>query len=94
MLRHNLFYRRIFKPAVAAAGLPDELRFHDLRHTCAALLIGAGHQQYEIMRHLGHSSIQVTIDTYGHLFPERAEAVADTLEGVLSRARAAGVDVR
>lgn len=35
-LRHNLFYRRIFKPAVVAAGLPGELRFHDLRHTCPA----------------------------------------------------------
>jgi integrase len=86
-LRHNLFYRRSYKPAVAAAGLPDALRFHDLRHTCAALLIGQGHQQYEIMRHLGHSSISVTVDTYAHLFPSRAEAVADTLEQVWAAAR-------
>jgi integrase len=69
-----------------AAGLPPEFRFHDLRHTCAALLIGEGHQQYEIMRHLGHSSITVTIDTHEHLFPSRAEAVADTLERVWAAA--------
>jgi hypothetical protein len=39
------------------------------------------------MRHLGHSSITVTVDTYAHLFPSRAEAVADTLEQVWAAAR-------
>jgi integrase len=41
-LRHNLFYVRHFKPAVIRAGLPSAFRFHDLRHTCAALLIAQG----------------------------------------------------
>lgn len=92
VLQHTNFYRRTYKPAVVVAGLPEALRFHDLRHTCAALLIGQGHQQYEIMRHLGHSSIQVTIDRYGHLFPDRAESVADTLEAVWAgRGEAASV---
>ncbi|HEX2705173.1 MAG TPA: hypothetical protein VHM65_05395, partial [Candidatus Lustribacter sp.] len=40
--RHSNFYRRIFRPAVAVAGLPASLRFHDLRHTCVALLIAQG----------------------------------------------------
>lgn len=40
-LRHHNFYRRHFKPALEAAGLPGTIRFHDLRHTCAALLINA-----------------------------------------------------
>lgn len=41
-LRHSNFYRRTFRPAVLATGLPERLRFHDLRHTCAALLIAQG----------------------------------------------------
>jgi integrase len=57
-LRRSNFARRHFKPAVKRAGLPFDLRFHDLRHTCVALLIDLGLQQYDVMRHLGHSSIQ------------------------------------
>lgn len=68
-LRHRSFYRRAFKPAAKAAGLPDELRFHDLRHTCAALLIARGAHPRAIMERLGHSTITVTLNTYGHLFP-------------------------
>jgi integrase len=41
-LNHRNFYRRHFRRAVTAAGLPERLRFHDLRHTCAALLISQG----------------------------------------------------
>ncbi|MFN0027366.1 MAG: tyrosine-type recombinase/integrase [Acidimicrobiales bacterium] len=91
-LRHNLFYRRTFKPAAAAAGLPDELRFHDLRHTCAALLIAGGAHPRAIMERLGHSTITVTLNTYGHLFPTLDAALADGLdatyrESVASAAR-------
>jgi integrase len=78
-LRHNLFYARHFKPAVLRAGLPEALRFHDLRHTCAALLIAqAGHPK-AIMERLGHSSIHFTLDRYGHLFPGLDEALTDGL---------------
>ena len=79
-LRHNLFYRRIFKPAAASAGLPDELRFHDLRHTCAALLIAQGAHPRAIMERLGHSTITVTLNTYGHLFPSLDAALSDGLD--------------
>ena len=79
-LRHNLFYTRHFKPAVARAGLPDALRFHDLRHTCAALLIAQGAHPKAIMERLGHSTIQVTLDRYGHLFPTLDESLADGLD--------------
>lgn len=79
-LRHNLFYVRHFKPAVVRVGLPQGLRFHDLRHTCAALLIAQGAHPKAIMERLGHSSIQVTLDRYGHLLPSLDERVTDGLE--------------
>ena len=62
-MRHHLFYRRHFKPAVRCA-LPHKamLRFHDLRHTCASLLIAQGAHPKLIQARLGHSSIQVTLD--------------------------------
>jgi integrase len=79
-IRHRNFMARHYKPAVVAAGLPTDVRFHDLRHTCAALLIANGRHMEEIKEHLGHSSIRVTSDRYGHLFPSAREAVADALD--------------
>lgn len=79
-LNHKNFYRRHFKPAVAAAGLPGELRFHDLRHTCAALCIALGAHPKAIQERLGHSSITVTLDRYGHLFPKLDETLTARLD--------------
>ncbi len=81
-LRHGNFYRRHFKPAVRAA-LPAEkhgLRFHDLRHTCAALLIAADAHPKAIQDHLGHRDIQTTFNVYGHLLPSAQEALAAALD--------------
>jgi len=79
-LRHRNFYQRHFRPAVARAELPEGLRFHDLRHTCAAILIANGRSMEEVKDHLGHSSIRVTSDSYGHLFPKARQALAEGLE--------------
>jgi len=51
-----------------------------LRHTCAALLVAEGAHPKAVQVHLGHSSIQVTMDRYGHLFPSDAEDLADRLD--------------
>ena len=67
-LRRN-FYRREFKPAVLASGIDSGFRFHDLRHTCVALLIEAGAHPKEIQERLGHSTSRLTFDRYGHLLP-------------------------
>ncbi|MGH9227076.1 MAG: tyrosine-type recombinase/integrase [Acidimicrobiales bacterium] len=74
-LQHRTFYRRYFRPAVAATGLPEALRFHDLRHTAAALLIAQGAHPRAIMERLGHSSTTITMNVYGHLFPNLDEAL-------------------
>lgn len=79
-LRRPNFGRSIWKPAVKAAGLPDDLTPHALRHTSASLLIAQGAHPVEVQAHLGHSSIQVTMDRYGHLFPSAFEATAERLE--------------
>ena len=81
-MRNSNFSSNEWKPAIAATGLPAALRIHDLRHTAVALLIRQGAHPEAIKRHLGHSSIMVTMDVYGHLFPSDAEALADKLDAV------------
>jgi integrase len=52
----------------------QRIRFHDLRHTYASLLIAQGAHPKYIQARLGHASIQTTLDRYGHLMPDAAEA--------------------
>ena len=72
--------RYILKPALAEAGLPSEFRTHDLRHTCASLLISLGAHPQAIMERLGHSDINVTLNVYGHLLPSLEEQLTDGLD--------------
>ncbi|MDQ1478160.1 MAG: hypothetical protein QOE62_3389, partial [Actinomycetota bacterium] len=85
--QHNFRHRR-YTRAVDAAALPG-VRFHDLRHTCAALLIAACRHLEEVKTYLGHSSIRATIDRYGHLFPEARAAIANALDATYRSAPAA-----
>lgn len=68
------FHTHVFGPALARVGL--RCRWHDLRHTSVALAIAAGAHPKAIQHRMGHSSINVTLDRYGHLFPELDEAIA------------------
>jgi integrase len=77
------FAGRVWPRVLARAGL-EGLRLHDLRHTVAALLISAGVPLTAVQRMLGHSSIKVTSDMYGHLMPEVHEAIVATMSGVLA----------
>jgi integrase len=81
-LRHNNFYRRQFKPAVLRALPPEKqaFTFHCLRHTCASLLIEQGVHARAIQEQLGHSSILVTMGTYGHLMDSAYQSTASALD--------------
>lgn len=64
-------------------------RFHDLRHTSVALAIASGAHPQAIQVRMGHSTIPVTLDRYGHLFPELDEAIAVAFDHGWTQARAA-----
>ena len=68
--RRNL--TRSFKALLRRAGLPHTIRFHDLRHTCATLLIGKGFNDKFVQELLGHATIAITLDTYSHVMPGMA----------------------
>ncbi len=71
--------KREFHYALTTAGL-RRIRFHDLRHTCAAVLIAADFNPKFIQMFLGHASIQTTMDRYGHLFKIDNEKVGDRID--------------
>ncbi len=73
---------RSFKPLLKRAGLPP-IRFHDLRHTCATLLLGRDVNAKVVSEMLGHSSISITLDIYSHLLPDMQEKAAKALEEAL-----------
>jgi integrase len=74
--------RRYFKPLLKWAGLPD-IRFHDLRHTCATLLLGRDVHPRIVQDLLGHAQITLTLDTYSHVLPDMQAGAADAMRDVL-----------
>jgi integrase len=70
---------RSFKPLLKRAGLPD-IRFHDLRHTCATLLLSRNVNPKIVSEMLGHSSIAITLDTYSHVLPTMQKSAIRALE--------------
>jgi integrase len=82
-IRRQNLQRRSFKPLLEEAGLPD-IRFHDLRHTFASIALAKGANINGVSKMLGHSSVKITLDVYGHLMPGMQEAILNTLDGVFS----------
>lgn len=64
------FHTRVWRPAIAAAAIGKTPRVHDLRHTHASLMIARGMNLLQLQHRLGHDSLKVTGDTYGHLMPD------------------------
>ena len=80
-LRRRLFRTRQWLPAVEACG-QDGLRFHDLRHTHASWLIRQGVHPKALAERLGHSTVRLSLDRYGHLFPDIDQTIADQLDAL------------
>jgi integrase len=81
---HNL-HNRSWKPLLKRAGLSPNTRFHDLRHTCAALLLTKGVHPKIVQEMPGHSSISITLDTYSHVLPNMQEKAEEAMEEILDR---------
>jgi integrase len=73
---------RHFKTVLKRAGLPPTTRFHDLRHSCATLLITQGVHPCVVMDILGHANIAITMNTYTHVLPEVSRAAAEHMIGM------------
>lgn len=72
--------RYTFTKATAAVEGCDGVRLHDLRHTCASLAISAGANVKVVQKLLGHKTAVLTLDRYGHLFPDDLDAVAEAFD--------------
>ena len=73
---------RSFKAALSRAGLP-EIRFHDMRHTCATLLLRQGVNPKYVQELLGHADIALTLNVYSHVLPDMGDAAAGAMDAVL-----------
>ncbi|MCF6386521.1 site-specific integrase [Mycobacterium sp. MBM] len=78
--------RYSFQKATAAVDGCAGVRLHDLRHTCAALAIRSGANIKVVQRLLGHKSAVLTLDRYGHLYPDDLDAVAAAFDQASSMA--------
>ena len=72
-----------FKRLLKRAGLPEKTRFHDLRHTCATLLLLEGVHPKFVQELLGHATISITLDTYSHVLPGMGDQTAVAMERTL-----------
>ena len=71
--------KRVFKKALNKAKIRS-IRIHDIRHTFASLLLQAGESMIYVRDQLGHSSIRITVDTYGHLVQGGNKEAVDRLD--------------
>ena len=75
--------RRAFRRLLKASGLP-KIRFHDLRHTAASLMLNHGIPVLIVSKRLGHSKPSITIDVYGHLIPSQQAEAAQLMDNLMS----------
>jgi integrase len=74
-----------FERLAKRTGLPSTVRFHDLRHTCATLLLSKGIHSKIVQEILGHSTVSITLDTYSHVLPNMQKEAVRAMEGMISK---------
>jgi integrase len=75
---------RSFKQLAANAGFPPEMRFHDLRHTAATLLLSRGVNVKVVSEMLGHADIAITLRIYAHVIPNMQQVAADVMDSMFA----------
>ena len=75
---------RQFKALPTVAKLPN-IRLHDLRHSCATLLLAQGVNPRVVMETLGHSQVSLTLNTYSHVLPALQQDAAARMDAILTR---------
>ncbi len=83
-LPRSVFEHSWFHPLLRRAGLP-RMRFHDLRHTAATLLLARGINPKVVSEMLGHPSVAITLTLYGHVTPHMQQLAAETMDRLLGR---------
>jgi integrase len=82
---HESNVMRMYRMILAKAGLPLELRMHDLRHSAATILLSMGIHPKIVQELLGHSDIGMTMNTYSHVLPSMQQEAMDKWDAVFSR---------
>lgn len=82
-LRRCHFHKYVFTPLLKRAKVP-KIRFHDLRHTSASLLLAAGVHPKVVQERLGHAQVGITLDIYSHVVPTMGVEAAGKLDAVLA----------
>jgi integrase len=85
MIPHNIT-KRSFKRYLVKAGLSREVRFHDLRHTAATLLLASGVNAKVVSEMLGHSNVAITLRIYAHVLPHMQQSAVQAMDGMLGLA--------
>ena len=73
----------MFKALLKRASLPQTVRFHDLRHTCATLLLRQGVNPKFVQELLGHGDVSLTLNVYSHVLPDMGDTVAGAMDDAL-----------
>lgn len=81
-MSYTNFMRRGFYPALKRAGV-KRIRFHDLRHTFASLLISNGEDVVRVSRLMGHAHASFTLNVYSHMIPREHDPSGDRLASLV-----------